>query len=216
MNDLAVMDTSRRMALLACFEFLIALFQGPDEARCVPLIDQGARELALLCPQGFALEAPVQELVRALPESGGMPALCHELQITYVRLFISNPGGVPAPLYASCHQEHITGLMAEPAREMERRLLEAGLEPDLPGQEPPDHLCVELGYLVHLLAMGWGASPTVDVGRLDQARSFAGEHLLPWVRRFASALSSAPGSDVHRLAVGVLLAAVALTAGEAA
>lgn len=216
MKDLAVTNISHRTALLAAFEFLIALFQGPDEARCVPLLDQGARELTSLCPRGFALEAPVQALVRGLPESGGMPALCRELQSTYVRLFISNPGGVSAPLYASCHQEYASGLMAEPAREMERRLREAGLEPDLPGQEPPDHLCVELGYLVHLLAMGWGASPGDGDVTLDQARSFAREHLLPWVRRLAAALVDAPAPGIFKPAAIVLLTAVALTAGEAA
>jgi len=205
-----IVHQSQQTALLGCLEFLVALFQGADEAQCAALLGQGAEELQSLCPPDFALAGPVSALCREV--SGvDVVALCRNLQSEYVRLFISNPAGVPAPLYASCHQERPSALMSGPAREMAERLQAAGLEPDLPGNEPPDHLCVELGYLGHLLAEGFQAG---GGGDWEPAQEFARGHLLPWVRRFAHRVSEASAPGLYLRAADLLVALAAFVASE--
>lgn len=212
-------NQSHGATMLGSVEFLIALFSGPEESRCMALLDQGGRELVALCPPDSPLAEPIQRLAETLPAPEELPALCRELQTEHVRLFISNPGGVPAPLYASCHQSSPSALMSDTAREMAKRLRDAGLEPDLPGNEPADHLCIELGYLAHLLVSGWEHA-TFDSSKTPEslespeaARLFAKEHLHPWVVRFAGAVGEAQAPALYLRAVELLQTVTALAAG---
>ena len=47
--------------------------------------------------------------------------------------------------------------------------------------EPPDHLAIQLEYMYFLLEKGWRED---DSALMDEAVSFAGEVMLPWILRF--------------------------------
>jgi TorA-specific chaperone len=108
------------------------------------------------------------------------------LEQAYVRLFINSRNGVTAPLYASCYAAgsapgEDAALMGPPAVMMKERFESKGLSLGDHIHEPPDHLAIELEYLYFLLEKGWRED---DPALLDEAASFAGETMLPWVIKF--------------------------------
>ena len=105
------------------------------------------------------------------------------LEQTYVRLFINSRNGITAPLYASCYAAgsapgEDAPLMGPPAVLMKERFESKGLSLGGHIHEPPDHLAIELEYLYFLLERGWSDD---DAALKDEAVSFAGEIMLPWV-----------------------------------
>ncbi len=195
--------TADPFTLAECLTLLAALFWGPDRNRCLDLF---ARDLPYLRGKA-ATGAP--ELVKALadlaataPDQRGLAAICRKLGEAHVRLFVSAPGKVPAPPYASAY----TGdgrLMGPPALAMAERLDRAGLTLDKNSNEPADHLCLELEYLAELVEKSAGAN---DSEGLAEAASFAREEVLPWVGRFRQALAQAD-PPAQWTAAGALLAA---------
>jgi TorA-specific chaperone len=196
------------MTLLNLMELCAAVFRGPDE--------QGWRELATLgLPellgrvQDFP-EFPADPL-HALRDALAPHVEADDfspLETEYVRLFIAGPGGVPAPLYESCHRGGAARTMGDSALAMRDRLSEAGLEVSLPSNEPPDHLALELEYLFHLCAEEW----TSDPARAKEAARFAEDVMAPWVARFREALAQAAPAPAYLAAADlslVLLSAVA-------
>ena len=108
------------------------------------------------------------------------------LEQSYVRLFINSIDGIAAPLYASCYASGNTpgqdaALMGPPAAMMKERFDSKGLSLGEHIHEPPDHLSIELEYLYFLVDKGWSDGETF---LLDEAVSFAGETMLPWITQF--------------------------------
>lgn len=173
------------ICLLNTIELCVAVFRGPDAASWSKIADSGVPDL-LERVQKYSAYPPasLEALHNALAASDDFA----ELEPEFVRLFIAGPGGVPAPLYESCHLDTQSRTMGQSALTMRDRLAEAGLAVDLDSNEPPDHLTIELEYLFHLLASGWSGG---DPAMADAGAAFAGEVMLPWVRRFAKALAEA-------------------------
>jgi TorA maturation chaperone TorD len=112
------------------------------------------------------------------------------LEQAYVRLFINSRDGIAAPLYASCYAAgsapgEDAPLMGPPAVLMKERFESKGLSLGDHIHEPPDHLAIELEYLYFLLERGWSHD---DAALKDEAASFAGEIMLPWVVKFQERL----------------------------
>ena len=197
-----------KVVLLNLTEVCAAVFRGPDE--------RGWRELATLgLPdllgrvQDFPAHtaAPLKALRDALApyaETGDFSPL----EAEYVRLFIAGPGGVPAPLYESCHLDGAGRTMGLSALAMRDRLAEAGLEISLDSNEPPDHLALELEYLFHLCATGWTDDPALS----DEAARFAGEVMAPWVGRFRDKLDGADADPVYLAGADATLALLSAVA----
>lgn len=197
-------------ALADCLTFLAALFWGPDHNRCLDLF---ARDLPALRERAAAdlpeLAAPLAALAATAPDHRGLSSLCRDLAEAHVRLFVSAPGKVPAPPYASAY----TGdgrLMGPPALAMAERLDRAGLALDKNMNEPADHLCLELEYLAELMEKSAGAN---DAEGLAEAATFAREEMLPWVGRFREALAAAQPSAQWTAASSLLAATLCAVAG---
>jgi TorA maturation chaperone TorD len=112
------------------------------------------------------------------------------LEQAYVRLFINSRDGITAPLYASCYAAgsapgEDAPLMGPPAVLMKERFESKGLSLGDHIHEPPDHLAIELEYLYFLLEKGRSDD---DAALKDEAVSFAGEIMLPWVIKFQKRL----------------------------
>ncbi|WFS62890.1 molecular chaperone TorD family protein [Pseudodesulfovibrio thermohalotolerans] len=199
-----------KLFLLNLMELGVTVFRGPDEQVWAELATHALPELlgrVQKIPE-FPAE-PVEALAETLASrarSGDFP----QLETEYVRLFIAGPGGIPAPLYESCHQDTESRTMGQSALAMRDRLARAGLEISLDSNEPPDHLTLELEYLFHLCAEEWSGETASE----EQAARFVGEVMLPWVRRFRKALADAnpdPAFLASADIVVALLEAVART-----
>jgi len=132
-----------------------------------------------------------------LKDQSDPDALCHELQITYARLFVSDREALSAPIYQSCYLFDGAPLMGPPALRMRERLASAGLSISGVGNEPPDHLAVELEYLCFLLAKGMEDK---DPESAVRAADFAESELSAWLPLFAERLSRVPNSEPYSLA----------------
>ncbi|TDT80557.1 TorA-specific chaperone [Pseudodesulfovibrio indicus] len=184
-----------KIVLLNLMELCVAVFRGPGREDWSRLADTALPQLLdhVQAFPGFP-SGPLRDMAHALAplaESGDFS----DLETEYVRLFIAGPGGIPAPLYESCHLGNERRTMGRSALDMRDRLAAAGLSVALDSNEPPDHLTLELEYLYHLCAEGWASDPALA----EQAEAFAAQVMLPWVRRFRDALA---GADPHPVYLG--------------
>jgi len=194
----------RQEALLDGLALLARLYWGPDPELCADLTGPNMREL---CGELAGLLAPAAPAIRSLAtylEGQASPeALRDQLDPAYVELFVSHPGGVPAPLYHSCYVGE-GRVMGPPAGHMAARLETEGLALEEKPGEPPDHLAVEIEYLIFLLEEGWNGRR--EAGEAEAAE-FAGRFMLPWVREFVSRQEGVSPTPLYPLA-GKLLAAI--------
>lgn len=184
---MAISDS--QIVVLNLIELGVAVFRGPDASGWTEIADQGMPDLLYRVQKNncAAIEAPLRELASSLAHALGGDQGPAALETEYVRLFVAGHGGVPAPLYESCHQGGKGRTMGQSALDMQARLEEAGLSVSLDSNEPPDHLTIELEYLFYLLSEGWTGSELLATKGVDFAESV----MLPWVRRFRDALSQA-------------------------
>lgn len=192
-------DTTRELVfIMDGLDLLAAVFAGPGPD-CVELASERIPAFAGdldKAPEPFA--RVFTGLVEAW--SPDDPAgFCQRMETEYVRIFINTKGGVAAPLYHSAYQPGSPGLMGPAAADMARRLAESGLAVGAEG-EPPDHLCIEIEYLSHLLAAG-------DSGIPEPARGFA-RVMSEWVHDFQSAVKRSDPPAAYGLAADALAAVI--------
>ncbi|NDV20468.1 hypothetical protein GO013_13715 [Pseudodesulfovibrio sp. JC047] len=193
--------------ILNLLELCVTIFRGPNSTGWTQLAHAGVPELLRHVQQNpESLKLPIQELGNTLISP--KKADTAELETEYVRLFITSPNGVPAPLYASCHLDTTPRTMGQSAVDMQARLHQAGLEIAMASNEPADHLTIELEYLYTLLAQGWSASPQ----DIRDSKDFARATMLPWVRTFRTALLSAHPHPVFEHAGNLLVAVLEIVA----
>jgi len=106
------------------------------------------------------------------------------LQVEHTRLFINGVPHVLAPPYASVYKDG-GQLMGQPAEHALRAYREAGLMVSATAHALPDHLAVELEFMVHLGRETLDADGLGDAAQLELMRQrstrFLDECLLPWV-----------------------------------
>jgi putative dimethyl sulfoxide reductase chaperone len=175
-------DTKKTICL-DILKTLCRIFWGPDLALCQDIVSGKFVTLLQEASNSFRadLSTAVREAARLAGEYEDAEALCAALSDGYVALFVNDINGIPAPLYHSCYLAPDHRLMGPPAREMRSRLERHCLSISLPGNEPADHLSIELEYLYFLLNKGWSESSRSHV---REAVEFAGESMDAWVCRF--------------------------------
>ncbi len=203
MTTLSAIGENEKEVLLDVLALLARIFWGPDASLCQDMFGPAQDTLSqlanLLSPPGPAAARDLNHTLSAFDD----PAeLCAQLEPDYVRLFVSDQGGVAAPLYHSCYQGEGL-LMGPPAQEMASRLETAGLGLEEESAEPPDHLAVELEYLILLLEDGWSHN---DPALLAEAGEFAGSFMLPWTEGFLARLAGESDSRFYPLAAELLTA----------
>ena len=134
---------------------------------------------------------------------------CETLEESYVKLFISDKGGIAASLHHSAYESEGGRLMGRPAEMMESRLKTSGLA--LPGEGfvPADHLAVEVEYLTLLLEGAFGDG-SEDL--LTTARDFARTELRPWLEKLTNRLETKSDCPFYPATAYLLLAMVSLIA----
>ncbi len=213
------MSEHTRSTLLWGLEAVAWVFRGANGGRwsqvqtdCLPklagiLLFLESRRLI----DGVLLDHADQVLALADKQA---PAMTPEnLEAEYVRLFVSHRGGASVPLCQSCY----TGeglMMGEPAVAMQARLDRVGLKVDAELGMPPDHIAIELVYLISLFPeqhpspdlspTSSPASPSGDSPG-ESPSQFARQVLSPWVGELHKRMIEAQASPLFHLAVSVLV-----------
>jgi TorA-specific chaperone len=191
MHSISSLDHTHQSALLECVALLSRIYWGPDADFSRELL-RGVflKPFEALKPM-VSYEPPgiIDELKAINASFAGEDEIFQYLEQTYVRLFI-NSDGIIAPLYASCYAAgsapgEDAPLMGPPAVSMKERFESKGLSLGDHIHEPPDHLAIELEYLYFLLEKGWCDD---DTALKDEAVTFAGKIMLPWVIKFQQRL----------------------------
>ena len=169
--------------ILDGLSLLARFYWGPDQELCDELASPAGRDLftrlARLLPTAAPVLRSIQIYLQGMESS---EALCDELNRSYLATYVDRPEEARAPLYHSCYVGQ--GLvMGPPAGAMALRLEQAGLSLGERGGESPDHLAVELEYLIFLLEEGLAERRP---GGVAEAGDLARRFMLPWVREFAA------------------------------
>lgn len=196
------------------------VFRGADggqwsEVRtvCLPAMADVLLELE---SRGMADNAllDLAERVHVLAAEQATVMSSERLEQEYVRLFVNHRSGLSVPLCQSCY----TGdgrMMGEPALAMQTRLDQAALRPNGDVPMPPDHLAIELAYL---LALFPGQAPSGSIAQpastADSPAAFAAQVLLPWVGAVRARLIKAEASPLFHLAGELLVNLVSNIAEE--
>jgi len=207
-------------AIMEGLAFVSKVFWGPELEYCRAIHQEDGLAISTV----FAFLSNAEPFNATIEKIGAFvrsyqddEALFQSLEAEFVTLFISNRQGIAAPLYHSCYPgSEGTGsqplLMGEPAVEMRKRLADAGLALAGDSNELPDHLCIEIEYLYFLLSEGWTKG---NEGRLAEGRRFAGEWMLPWVRRFQDRLVNVDEGGFYTLVASLLVELLTIIADEA-
>ena len=186
MKPLFAINEKQQAGLLAAVEVLSRLFWGPDSEGSHEIL-QGRylKSFEFLGRQiDYQPSTILAELEAISARFSDKNAIYKYLEQAYVRLFINSRDGIVAPLYASAYADSGDStknapLMGPPAIMMKKRFESKGLALAGTMHEPPDHLSIELEYLYFLLDRGWSDA---DRSLLEEAVTFAGEVMLPWVK----------------------------------
>jgi len=211
LHSIFSLDQPHQKALLEGVASLAGIYWGPDA--------EGSRDLlrgvylkpfkALKPIVGYEPPGILDELKAIHTSFTDEYEIVQSLEQSYVRLFINSRDGITAPLYASCYEAgraagEDAALMGPPAVLMKERFESKGLSLGNHIHEPPDHLAIELEYLYFLLERGWSDD---DAALRDEAVSFAGDVMLPWIIKFQERLGAFDTeSRFYQLTTAVLCA----------
>ena len=208
-----------RRTLLWALEAVAWVFRGADGGRwsqvrtdCLPKL---AGSLLFLQSRGLVDGdlLDLAEQVHILADENASAMAPENLEAEYVRLFVNHRGGTSVPLCQSCY----TGeglMMGEPAVAMQARLDRVGLQVDATLGMPPDHIAIELVYLMSLFPeqhpspvlspTSAPASPSGDSPG-ESPPQFARQVLSPWVSELRKRMIEAQASPLFHLAATVLV-----------
>ena len=188
------------------------IFWGPEPNACDEMLSgQYLQDLTdlndLLDQEG---SGPQREMALYLSKFSDPAQLADALEGEYLPLFISDKGGIAAPLYHSCYESPDGTMMGRPAVMMRERLKRAGLSLGGQSAEPPDHLAVELEYLFLMLEAAFNHD---DPRLLAEARQFAGGEMLPWLEALAKRLHERGSTGFYPFASELACSLTRLAAG---
>ncbi|WP_052507063.1 molecular chaperone TorD family protein [Desulfonatronovibrio magnus] len=180
------LSTERQQIFKDALRLLIHIFWSKDGKKdWVELIDWSKSIwMSLHRTPEFELDQTLQT-INILLSDLSHDDLQIELESEFVRIFINTRGGVTASLYHSFYYDEQHLLMNEPAAEMTRLLEDIGMDTKSGMGEPPDHLCIELEYLLFLLEH---IEPDPDPDLIKHIQVFASEFMLPWISKFQKSI----------------------------
>ena len=194
MHSIFSLDHPHQKALLECVSLLAGFYWGPDAEGSRDLLRGNYLKPFEALKPIVSYEPPgILDLLKAIHTSfTNEYEIFQHLEQSYVRLFINSRDGITTPLYASCYEPGQAAgedapLMGPPAVLMKKRFESKGLSLGDHIHEPPDHLAIELEYLYFLLERCWSDD---NAALRDEAVSFAGDVLLPWVIKFQERLGT--------------------------
>jgi putative dimethyl sulfoxide reductase chaperone len=208
-TGLANFEQLQRNHLLNWLPLLSQAFWGPTEEWCVEICSAATTGELADFGKLVGSEKAAASMTAFIKSLACPDELCRTLEQVYVRLFVSDFGGIKAPLYQSCYEAGNGMLLGRPAKMMEARLKAAGLSLPQTTSVPADHLAVQVEYLTLLLDRAFAESGEAFK---EAARDFAALELSPWLTRFVQRLHYETGSPFYPAVAHLLLAVVHLVA----
>lgn len=194
---------------------LIRIFWGPDIEFCQEVMD--GRFAGLLRDVADAFHVDMRITMAEAEDFAGRyesaEALLGDLSEGYISLFVNDINGTPVPLYHSCHAASENGFMGLPAVDMANRIAHHSLAIYLPGNEPADHLAIELEYLYYLLNNGWTTSCSADI---QEAMLFCAHSMNGWVGRLYGRIAADGRFPFYAIAARLLCSIVDIFSESAA
>jgi putative dimethyl sulfoxide reductase chaperone len=200
-DDECIAQTKDRAATYALFSRLLRQEISADALRRLRKMREGAGDSE---PAGEGLLL----LDRYLKETGSLEEqhVLDELSADYAGLFL-NAGDRPAHPYESVYTSPERLLMQQAQKQVRQIYAESGLILSS-GEEPEDHIALEMEYMGHLCSRTASASEEGDLetvrAHLTSQREFLSEHLLRWAPQFAEDLKRFATTDFYR-ALGCLI-----------
>ena len=188
-NMQTICTDPKRTLYLDVLKTLCRIFWGPDIELCQDIMDGKFFKLLQDASGSFGTDmtCATKAAAQLAGEHEDAEAISAALSDGYVALFVNDINGISAPLYHSCYLASDSRLMGPPVMDMINRIEHHGLSISLPGNEPADHLCIELEYLYYLLDVGWSESSS---NHIQEAVHFAGDSMDGWVCRFCEKITA--------------------------
>jgi len=124
------------------------------------------------------------------------------VQGEYTRLFITGYPTTPCPPYESAYRHGV--LLGDVTEELVGTYRHFGLE--VVADNPPDHLAVELEFMIYLSRLHSLLESPADQEAVEQAQqAFLKDHLRQWLPRFATDLVAHARLDFYRVLGEILL-----------
>jgi putative dimethyl sulfoxide reductase chaperone len=204
----------KRTLCLDALKTLCRIFWGPDLELCQDIINGKITNLLQAVSAAFStdLDADIKETARLAGQYKDAESLCAALSDGYISLFVNDIKGIPAPLYHSCYLTSDSRLMGPSAIDIKNRIEHHGLTISLPGNEPADHLSIELEYLYYLLNMGW-SEPSAK--HIREAVHFSADSMYDWVCRLYERIISDGRFPFYAIAAHLLCSIVRILAQPA-
>lgn len=206
-------SSKQHQALLTAIQSISQVFWGPDDCFCES-VKNGFFFIPFEELSQWVDYDPVDILDRireVADHHTDTPSFCSHFEEVYVRLFISNRGGIAAPLYQSCYEYENAPLMGAAATDMKERFELAGLSLAEDMNEPPDHLSIELEYLYYLLETGWTED---SQALLDEAAAFSEDNLIPWLTKLFKRLPEEGTGCFYSLCASLLISILKINVTE--
>lgn len=163
-------------ALAAACQLVAAIYRSPGE---------GLRDDLVSGRLGSVTDALASYAGLDEPRGPHAPPDFDALRATYVALFVSRPGGVPAPPYVG--MVHDAELMGPSVQRLRSDLESLGLRIRPEWRELPDHLAA-VAEAVELL---------LERERVGAAVALASTYISAWFGRFADAVAEADDSGFY-------------------
>ncbi len=185
------------------------IFWGPDNEFCQDVFSGRFLKAVKDVSENFDvdLSSAVSTVSDIAYKHKNEESLCEHLTDSYVALFINDIAGIPAPLYQSCYSSSGRQLMGNSAIEMKNRLESHGLFVSLRGNEPQDHVSIEIEYLYYLLNTGWMETQDEFI---NEAVLFAGDNMHDWIKELQFRLSEDGRSEFYVQSAMILSTVVSL------
>jgi len=192
------------------YEALAVGFRRPTPVQVKVLAGSATRQLLSDLAHALPVRWPDQQGLfgrfREDVENRGAGPVAAELLMEYCRLFLG-PGGVPCPPYGSVYLDG--GCVMGPSTlDARSRYQSAGLNVSGSWKEPPDHICVELDFMVRLsgaCSLAAEGDEDVEAARLLRIQAeFLRDHLGRWGPLFAGRLDQATSLHLYRFLSGFL------------
>ncbi|MBO2518407.1 MAG: molecular chaperone TorD family protein [Firmicutes bacterium] len=124
------------------------------------------------------------------------------LESDYIRLFVGGGRHILAPPWESVYVSSEPLLLQRETLEVRNWYARYGLVAEKKGQEPDDHVGLELEFVAHLAGLALEALERGEQTRFQEAmdaqRAFLKEHVLRWVPTWATHVAQHAQTDFYR------------------
>jgi TorA maturation chaperone TorD len=188
-----------------CYRLLAACFYPPRKESFVQqgVIENLAASFESVCPEAAPLSTRMKDALHRYSDQ--------DLSVEYAKLFVG-PYELKAPPYGSVYLDKGRRVMGDSTIEVMEMYQEEGLSIHDEFKELPDHIAVELEFMVYLIHKEVNALKDSDIDKAVQSKErqefFLNKFLRPWVSLFCERIRDGTDNEFYRALADCLAAFV--------